>query len=80
MTGIGRTKFYELVQAGEIEVIKVGTVTLVPMASLEALSHHFGCIIDRPALIFWREAARIRHVRRRFIICPLFRRRCLTHA
>jgi hypothetical protein len=27
MTGIGRTKFYELVQAGEIEVIKVGTLS-----------------------------------------------------
>lgn len=36
MTGIGRTKFYELIQEGEIEVIKVGTMTLVLMASLEA--------------------------------------------
>jgi excisionase family DNA binding protein len=36
MTGIGRSKLYELIQAGEIEVIKVGTMTLVPVASLEA--------------------------------------------
>lgn len=36
MTGIGRTKFYELIHDGEIEVIKVGAMTLVPIASLEA--------------------------------------------
>lgn len=36
MTGIGRSKFYELIQEGEIEVIKVGGMTLVPIAGLEA--------------------------------------------
>jgi excisionase family DNA binding protein len=36
MTGIGCTKINELIQEGEIEVIKVGTMTLVPVASLEA--------------------------------------------
>ena len=30
LTGIGRSKFYELVASGDIEVIKVGTMTLVP--------------------------------------------------
>jgi excisionase family DNA binding protein len=34
LTGIGRSKFYELIAAGEIDVIKVGTITLVPIASL----------------------------------------------
>lgn len=34
LTGIGRSKLYELIQAGEIEIVKVGTITLVPMASL----------------------------------------------
>ncbi|HEX8535558.1 MAG TPA: helix-turn-helix domain-containing protein [Allosphingosinicella sp.] len=34
LTGIGRSKLYELVGAGEIEVIKVGAITLVPMNSL----------------------------------------------
>lgn len=34
LTGIGRSKFYELIAAGEIEFIKVGTITLVPIASL----------------------------------------------
>lgn len=36
MTGIGRSKFYELIQEGEIDVIKVGGMTLVPVAGLEA--------------------------------------------
>lgn len=35
LTGIGRSKFYELIQSGDIETIKVGTITLVPMPSLE---------------------------------------------
>ena len=34
LTGIGRSKLYELIAAGEIEIIKVGTITLVPLASL----------------------------------------------
>lgn len=34
MTGIGRTKMYELIKEGQIEAIKVGTATLVPVDSL----------------------------------------------
>lgn len=37
ITGIGRSKFYELIKAGEIEVIKVGAITLVPMAGIQRL-------------------------------------------
>ncbi|OAN67258.1 helix-turn-helix domain-containing protein [Sphingomonas sp. TDK1] len=37
ITGIGRSKFYELIKAGEIDVIKVGAITLVPMTSINAL-------------------------------------------
>jgi len=37
ITGIGRSKFYELIKAGEIEVIKVGAITLVPTAGIQAL-------------------------------------------
>ncbi len=37
ITGIGRSKFYELIKTGEIEVIKVGAITLVPMTSIQAL-------------------------------------------
>lgn len=35
LTGIGRSKLYELIAAGEIEVIKVGSITLVPVESLK---------------------------------------------
>jgi excisionase family DNA binding protein len=34
ITGIGRTKMYELINDGQIEVIKVGTATLIPVDSL----------------------------------------------
>lgn len=36
LTGIGRSKLYELIQAGEIDIIKVGSITLVPTANLVA--------------------------------------------
>jgi excisionase family DNA binding protein len=34
ITGIGRSKLYELIEQGDIEVIKVGTITLIPVESL----------------------------------------------
>ena len=37
MLGIGKTKLYELIAAGEVEVVKIGTATLIPVRSLEAL-------------------------------------------
>jgi excisionase family DNA binding protein len=37
MTGIGRSKLYELIQEGEIDVVKIGSATLIPVASLERL-------------------------------------------
>nr|WP_066826547.1 helix-turn-helix domain-containing protein [Sphingomonas mali] len=36
LTGIGRSKLYELIAAGEIDVVKVGSSTLVIFASLKA--------------------------------------------
>jgi excisionase family DNA binding protein len=36
LTGIGRSKLYELIAAGEIEIIKVGTITLIPTGSLQS--------------------------------------------
>ena len=36
MTGIGRSKLYLLIAEGAIETIKVGSITLIPVASLEA--------------------------------------------
>jgi excisionase family DNA binding protein len=35
ITGIGRSKLYELIAAREIEVVKVGTMTLVLVAGLK---------------------------------------------
>ena len=37
MIGIGRTKLYELISNGEVEVIKVGNATLITTASLNAM-------------------------------------------
>ncbi len=36
LVGLGRSKFYEYVAAGEIEIVKVGRRTLVPQESLRA--------------------------------------------
>ena len=35
LTGVGRSKLYELIKTGEISVIKVGTITLIPVDSLK---------------------------------------------
>jgi excisionase family DNA binding protein len=35
LTGIGRSKLYLLIGEGQIETIKVGSITLIPMRSLE---------------------------------------------
>lgn len=37
LTGIGRSKLYELIKAGEIEVVKIGASTLITYSSLERL-------------------------------------------
>ena len=37
LTGIGRSKLYQLIAAGEIETAKVGASTLVSVASLRQL-------------------------------------------
>ncbi len=37
LTGIGRSKLYELIKAGELQTVKIGTATLVTMASLRKL-------------------------------------------
>ncbi|PNQ01989.1 excisionase [Sphingobium sp. SA916] len=37
MTGIGRSKLYELIQQGAIDVVKIGSATLIPVASLHRL-------------------------------------------
>ncbi|MFN3325590.1 MAG: helix-turn-helix domain-containing protein [Bryobacteraceae bacterium] len=37
LTGMGRSKLYLLIREGHIETIKVGSMTLIPMRSLERL-------------------------------------------
>jgi hypothetical protein len=37
LTGIGRSKLYELIASKDVEVVKIGNCTLIPMASLYAL-------------------------------------------
>ncbi len=36
VTGIGRSKLYELIAAGEVDIVKVGSRTLIPVDSLKA--------------------------------------------
>jgi excisionase family DNA binding protein len=35
LTGIGRSNPYQLIGDGEIEIVKVGTITLIPIYSLQ---------------------------------------------
>ena len=44
LTGIGRSKLYELIGNDEIETIKVGTITLIPMASLKRFLERKGLV------------------------------------
>jgi excisionase family DNA binding protein len=37
MTGIGRSKLYELIQSGDVEIVKIGSSTLIPVESLRQL-------------------------------------------
>jgi excisionase family DNA binding protein len=37
MIGVGRTKLYELISSGELEIIKIGKATRITTASLHRL-------------------------------------------
>lgn len=37
LTGIGRSKLYELIQSGDIAIVKIGASTLIPIESLREL-------------------------------------------
>jgi excisionase family DNA binding protein len=37
LTGIRRSKLYELMASGDLEIVKIGRCTLIPMDSLRAL-------------------------------------------
>lgn len=36
LTGLSRSRIYELIKTGEIEIVKVGSSTLIPVDSLRA--------------------------------------------
>jgi excisionase family DNA binding protein len=38
LTGISRSRLYELIQSGDLETVKVGRLTLIPFKSLKALT------------------------------------------
>jgi excisionase family DNA binding protein len=37
ITGISRSRLYELIRNGDLEIVKIGRATLIKTASLEAL-------------------------------------------
>lgn len=44
LTGIGRSKLYELISDDEIDTIKVGAITLIPMTSLKRFLERKGLV------------------------------------
>lgn len=38
ITGIGRSKLYELIAEGKIDIVKIGAMTLIPVDSLRTLT------------------------------------------
>ncbi len=38
ITGLSRSRIYELIQSGDLETVKVGRATLIPYKSLRALT------------------------------------------
>lgn len=44
-TGIGRSKLYELIKVGEIDTIKIGRITLIPVTSIERLIARCGATV-----------------------------------
>jgi excisionase family DNA binding protein len=38
LTGISRSRLYELIETGELETVKVGRSTLIPYRSLKSLT------------------------------------------
>ena len=42
--GIGRSKFYELIASGDIEALKVGRITLIPIEALRQFLGRCGTI------------------------------------
>lgn len=37
LTGISRSKLYELIKSGDLEIVKIGSVTLIPIENLQRI-------------------------------------------
>lgn len=37
LTGISRSRLYELIQSGDLEIVKLGRLTLIPFDNLKSL-------------------------------------------
>ena len=48
VTGLGRTKLYELIAAGELEIVKIGTATRVVVSSIEAYVDRLRAQVQEP--------------------------------
>jgi len=42
ITGLSRSRIYELIQSGDLEIVKVGRATLIQYGSLKALTTAMG--------------------------------------
>ena len=49
ITGLSRSRIYELIQSGDLDTVKVGRATLVQYRSLKLLTGNYGPITDGPA-------------------------------
>lgn len=48
LTGLSRSRVYELMKSGDIEFVKVGSSTLIPFDSLRAFIDHKRTIDAKP--------------------------------
>ncbi len=49
ITGLSRSRIYELIQSGDLDTVKVGRATLVQYRSLKLLTGNDAPITDGPA-------------------------------
>lgn len=47
ITGISRSRLYELIRAGDLEIVKIGRSTLIKTASLQALVERLTRNVER---------------------------------
>ncbi|WP_278393262.1 helix-turn-helix domain-containing protein [Sphingobium yanoikuyae] len=48
ITGLSRSRIYELIQSGDLDTVKVGRATLVQYSSLKLLTGNYASVADDP--------------------------------